>query len=365
MTYYRRGGISLYITRLVSALEALATPHRWTVFHSRKSRESLVEQFERSVLWTPAHHRIERYALSVELLRHRLDVLHSPDFIPPLRGGRFHVATVHDLTFLHYPQFLTQESQHYYNHQIAWAVAHADHILTISEASKRDIMSMLGVASEKITVHLPGVDDSFKPVDRETVARRLNALDLPTDYFLFVGTFEPRKNIIGLARAYRKLVDMHPGAPPLVLAGSPGWNFDDTRAAIDALSLPDHILWREAIPQDMLPALYSGALALIMPSFYEGFGLPPLEAMACGTLPIVSNRASLPEVVGPVGVQVDPRTRPASRKPCGVPGRIRSGAAPRRRRAGNGRRHSRGNALQKSLYPSINYSTESYPQCEP
>lgn len=306
LTYYRTGGISTYIIRLVEALERLDSLNRYTVFHSRKAREPLVSRFRRASLWTPSHHRIERLVLSVELLPHRLDVFHTTDFIPPLFGAHRHIITVHDLTFLHYPQFLTAESRHYYNDQIEYAVHHADHILTDSEASKRDLMRMLDVPSEKITVHLLGVDESFQPLPPETVEHYRRALELPETYFLFVGTFEPRKNIDGLVEAYRALLASTPDAPPLVLAGRMGWNFDELRQRIEALNLGDHLLWREAIPQDAMPALYNAALALVTPSFYEGFGFPALEAMASGTVPIVSNCSSLPEVVGAVGLQVAP-----------------------------------------------------------
>lgn len=306
LTYYRTGGISTYIRRIVRALEMLDTTNDYTVFHSRKASDSLVTRFRRAVLWTPSHHRIERLALSVELVPHRLDVFHSPDFIPPLRGARRHIITVHDLNFLHYPQFLTAESRRYYNDQIEAAVRHADHILADSEATKQDMIAMLGVPADKITVHMLGVDESFKPLPPEALAPYRQQLALPDTYLLFVGTFEPRKNIIGLLCAYADLVSRLPDAPPLVLAGNRGWLFDETMAKIDALKLGERVVWREKISQDAMPALYNMACALVTPSFYEGFGLPALEAMACGTVPIVSNRSSLPEVVGDVGLQVNP-----------------------------------------------------------
>ena len=310
LTYYRTGGISTYILRLIEALARVDTTNRYTIFQSRKmseadAEEAIPERFERASLWTPSHHRIERTALGAELLPHNLDVFHATDFIPPRFGARKHVITVHDLTFLHYPQFLTEESRRYYNDQIEDAVEHADHILTDSTASKNDMISMLGVPEEKISVHLLGVDESFQPLPDETVEHYLRALELPDQYFVFVGTFEPRKNIDGLVQAYIDLRAQMPDAPPLVLAGRIGWNFDEIRERIDALK-EDNVLWREAIPQDAMPALYNGAVALVTPSFYEGFGFPALEAMACGTVPIVSNRSSLPEVVGEVGIQVTP-----------------------------------------------------------
>jgi glycosyltransferase involved in cell wall biosynthesis len=285
LTYYRTGGISTYIRRLIGALEKVDTENHYTVFHSRKAHESLVKNFDRASLWTPCHHRLERVALSVELMRFRLDILHSPDFIPPLRGARKHIITVHDLNFLHYPQFLTAESHRYYNGQIALAVKHANHILADSTATRNDLMKMLNVPTEKITVHMLGVDEQFKPLPAETLARYRQQLELPDTYILFLGTFEPRKNIVGLLEAYQLLLNRMPDAPKLVLAGNHGWLFDETVARIGQMNM---------------------ATVLALPSFYEGFGFPALEAMACGTVPIVSNRSSLPEVVGEVGLQIDP-----------------------------------------------------------
>lgn len=306
LPYYRTGGISTYIRKLIAALEQIDDRNRYTVFRSRKMRESLTTRFLQAGLWTPCHHQLERLALSLELARHRLDVLHSPDFIPPLRGARRHVITVHDLTFLHYPQFLTADSRRYYNDQIQAAVRHADHILSDSEATKHDMITMIDVPPGKITVHMLGVDDSFKPLPADELARVQAAYDLPPEYILFVGTFEPRKNIGGLLEAYELLLRRLPDSIPLVLSGMRGWLFEETMARIEQMKLGDRVLWREDTPRRALPALYNLARVLVVPSFYEGFGLTALEAMACGTVPIVSNRSSLPEVVGPVGLQIDP-----------------------------------------------------------
>ena len=306
LTYYRKGGISTYMRRLILALEQLDTENHYTVFNSRKASETLTRRFREARLWTPCHHRLENIALSVELARFGLDILHSPDFIPPLRGARHHVITVHDLNFLYYPQYLTAESRRYYNNQIERAVLQADHILADSTATKHDLVNMLAVPAEKVTVHLLGVDESFECLPAETLEAYRQQLDLPDTFLLFVGTFEPRKNIAGLLKAYQLLLEQLPDAPPLVLAGQRGWLFDETMQQIEDMQLKDRILWRENVPQQALPALYNLATALILPSFYEGFGFPPLEAMACGTVPIVSDRASLPEVVGDVGLMVDP-----------------------------------------------------------
>lgn len=306
LTYYRTGGISTYIRNMIHAFARLSPPHRLTVFQSRRANAPLTDAFPRARLWTPAHHQAERTALSVELARFPLDVWHTTDFIPPRFGARRFVITVHDLTFLHYPDFLTAESRRYYNQQIHAAVARADHILTISESSRQDIMALLGVPQEKITVHPLGTDASFCPQPPAAVAATRAALELPPAYILSLSTFEPRKNILGLLEAYQGLRHALPSAPPLVIAGGRGWLFEETLAKIEQMHLTNSVYLREKIPQRHLPALYTGATALVMASFYEGFGLPALEAMACGTVPIVSNVSSLPEVVGPVGAQIDP-----------------------------------------------------------
>ena len=306
LTYYRIGGISTYIRRTISALEQLYTDHDYTVFHSRKASDSLVSTFDHEKLWTPCHHRIERLAMSVELFRHQLDLFHSPDFIPPFRAAKHHVITVHDLTFMHYPDYITAESRRYYNDQINAAVTQADHILSDSESTKQDMIDMLNVSADKITVHMLGVDEQFKPLLKQETQPVINALNLPDSYILCVGTLEPRKNIIGLAQAYRDLLIDIPDAPPIVIVGRAGWHYEQLMKDLEAVGINDHLIFPDDVSDEQLPAVYNHALTLVTPSFYEGFGLPALEAMACGTVPIVSNLSSLPEITGDVGLLIDP-----------------------------------------------------------
>jgi glycosyltransferase involved in cell wall biosynthesis len=165
---------------------------------------------------------------------------------------------------------------------------------------------LLNVASDKITVVHLAADQSFHPlpeaVERQTAAQ----YGLEPGFLLFVGTLEPRKNIPGLLVAYRILRDQGGTEDPLVLVGRKGWLYEEIFKRVEALNLRHHVRFLHSVPDDDLPGLYSAAALLVMPSFYEGFGLPVLEAMSCGTPVVVANRASLPEVVGDAGLLVDP-----------------------------------------------------------
>jgi glycosyltransferase involved in cell wall biosynthesis len=307
LNYYRPGGIAEYTRHVIEELAALDHTTGYAVIHHHADRHTVTPgpNFGRINTYTPSHHRLERWSLSVELARFRLDLLHSPDVIPPQHCARRQVITVHDLHFLHYPQFMTAGSRRYYNDQIARAVRTADHILVDSQATCDDLANLLDVPPAKMTVHLLGVDQVFTPLPAEEVRQRAIRLGLPESYILFVGTFEPRKNIPGLFKAYHLLCQMMPDVPPLVMVGRRGWLYDEIFASAEALHLTDRLIWLEDAPRDDLPAIYGGADVLALPSFYEGFGLTALEAMACGTPTVVSDRGSLPEVVGDTGLLVD------------------------------------------------------------
>ena len=306
LTHYRVGGISRYITALLSAFETWSPPHKLTILQSRKARKPLSMRFASAKLWTPPHNALERSALTVELWRHGFDLLHSPDFIAPRRGGKRHIITVHDLSFIHFPEYLTAESRRYYNGQIEESVAQADHILANSQATKDELTTILDVPADKITVHLLAAEERFRPMPAAETESALRALELPGEFLLFVGTIEPRKNLFGLAKAYKSLLSQQPDAPKLVVAGRLGWHYQQVLADVSALGIDGHILLRHAVTDEQLPALYNRACAVVLPSFHEGFGLTALEAMACGAVPLVSRAPALTEVVGEVGAHFDP-----------------------------------------------------------
>ena len=311
LVYYSQAGISQYIRRLTEALARVVQgDHEFILLQSRKDRRKLVEheRFRRVSLWTPSHHRLEQWTLPVEIRGLRLDVLHSPDFIPPSRRNCKSVITVHDLAFLLYPHFLTKESARYYG-QIDQAVRRTNHIIAVSEATRRDIIDRLGVPENKITVIHEAANPIFRPMDRAEALRcTQERYPLPNRFILFVSTIEPRKNVQTLLRAFRQFLDDYKQEVKLVFAGSRGWLFEDVFALVQQLHLEDRCIFLGRVSSEDLLCLYNSAQVLVQPSYYEGFGLPPLEAMACGTPVIVSNVSSLPEVVGDAGFLVDPNS---------------------------------------------------------
>lgn len=304
LTHYTKGGIAFYARQLAAYLPALDPDNCYLVLHSARARHTLdmPPNARRLNCLTPAHHRFERLALGAELAPRRLHLLHSPDFIPPLGAFRS-VITIHDLTFLHYPQFLTAESRRYYKDHIRYAVQRADAILADSNATRDDILSLLNVAAERVTTVYLAPDPQFGPVPPDSVTETLARLELPATFILFVGTFEPRKNIPSLLKAYASLP---PDTPPLVLAGSRGWLFDSAMHLARDLAIADRLYLLQDFRSADLPAVYNAAAALVLPSHYEGFGLPVLEAFACGAPVIISDRASLPEIAGGAAALCDP-----------------------------------------------------------
>jgi glycosyltransferase involved in cell wall biosynthesis len=307
LVYYRQAGISQYTLRLLQELANLAQDDEFVVFQSRMDGSMLVERpnFQKRALWTPPHHRLEQLLLPLEVAAVDLDVLHSPDFIPPFRRNCRSVITIHDLNFLLYPHFLTPQSASYYG-QIDQAVRNCDHIIAVSESTKRDIVRLTGAPENKITVVHEAAHPIYRPLDDALPQQVMERMGLRRDYILFVSTIEPRKNVPTLLMAYKKLLDDYHAEVDLALAGEKGWLFEEVFALVGKLDLGERVHFLGRVSPEELLGLYNAAQLLVHPAFYEGFGLPPLEAMACGTPVVVSNTSSLPEVVGDAALLVDP-----------------------------------------------------------
>ncbi len=311
--YRREGGIAQYTLRLLQALLCLKSGDEFVVLHQRRDRLSdLVTDRNHACrlrarrLLTPPHHRYEQWTLPAEVAFAGIDVLHSPDFIPPFHRRCAAVITVHDLAFKLYPQLLTPESTAYYG-QIERAVTSADQIIAVSEATRQDMLRLLPADAKKITVIHEAADPVYRPLaDAAAAAQVLQKYRLTQPFILCVGTIEPRKNLPVLLRAFRMLPDRRRLGLQLAIAGPRGWLADDVFALHTQLGLGDQVRFLGAVPAAELAALYNAAALFVLPSLYEGFGLPVVEAMACGAPVVVSNVSSLPEVAGDAGLCLDP-----------------------------------------------------------
>ena len=300
LAHYTAGGIAHYTLNLARALAEIAPDDRFTLLRSVKQRAASLPRARnlRSLpLFTPPHHRLEQLALPLELLRARPDVLHCPDFIPPFWRTCPAVITVHDVAFLRYPETLTAESRRYYG-QVRRAIASAERTIVVSEATARDLATLLHVPRERVRVVHNGLDRRFlEPPDPAEQARVRARWQLDRPYLFFLGTLEPRKDIPTLLRAFREVRARHPDLL-LVLAGRRGWLYEPIFSETDALGLREAVRHIEDASDADLPPLFDGATAFAYPSRYEGFGLPPLEALARGIPTVVADTSSLPEVVG-------------------------------------------------------------------
>jgi glycosyltransferase involved in cell wall biosynthesis len=251
-----------------------------------------------TILW----HRL-RLPIPVEWFTGLLDIFHSTDFVlPPVRQART-ILTVHDLAFMRLPQCAEASLRAYLNKVVPRSIERADLVLADSQSTKSDLIELLGVSPDKIEVVYAGVERRFRPMEGEIALQRAKkryGLDFP--FILSLGTLEPRKNFSGLIEAYALMGDKE---LKLVIAGGRGWLYDGVFARVEELGLEDKVIFPGFVADEDLPALYNLAELFVFPSLYEGFGLPPLEAMACGTPVVTSDRPSLPEVVGEAGLMVE------------------------------------------------------------
>ncbi|MFA6239608.1 MAG: glycosyltransferase family 1 protein [Candidatus Hydrogenedentales bacterium] len=241
----------------------------------------------------------------IDTLAGPIDVYHATNFfLPPARRcGR--VLTVHDLGFLVVPEMCSPKIVGPFSRRIRRFAGEADVVLADSEATRQDILRLLGLAPKKVVTAPLAAAGNLHPIARDEARHSVRERHGMTEpYLLFVSTLEPRKNVVGLLHAFARLRAQIPHR--LVLVGSTGWNADPIFAAIDALGLGDRVTLLGFASDDDLNLLYSAADVFVFPSYYEGFGLPVLEAMACGCPVVASNRSSLPEVVGDAGALCDP-----------------------------------------------------------
>ena len=236
------------------------------------------------------------------------DVFHATDhLLPPLRRAGS-VFTVHDLIFLHFPEYHLPLNRWYLSLMLPRFLRRADALIAVSENTKRDVVKLMQIPPDKITVIYEGVNPAYRPLDDSAARDRVREkYRLPAEYILYFGTLEPRKNLLTLLDAYHALLVRGQAIPSLVLAGRKGWLYQPVFARVRALGLEDRVHFTDYVDEQDAPVIMNAASVFVYPSLYEGFGLPPLEAMACGTPVICSNASSLPEVVGDGGLLFEPR----------------------------------------------------------
>ena len=314
-------GIGRYTRQLVRALAELDAQNEYVLLTAsggiRKPVSSLedvagranvrtvnlpVSDHAMAVLW----HRLH-LPLWAELSCGALDIFHSPDFtLPPVRRART-ILTIHDLSFIRVPMTSHPRLRSYLLRAVPASVRRADAVLADSECTKVDAIELLGADPACVEVIYPGVEERFQQV------RDTHALDgvrthyrLPARFVLGLATLQPRKNFERLIQAYARIKATVGGRLKLVIAGGLGWMYEGIFQRVEELGLQDAVSFPGYVSDEELPALYTLADVFVFPSLYEGFGLPALEAMACGTPVVTSNVSSLPEVVGDAALTVDP-----------------------------------------------------------
>ena len=248
------------------------------------------------VLWEQA---VQPWALR----RIEADLVHGPVFVGPLLSPCPVVITIHDLSFIRFPGLFRPANRLYLTVLTRLSARRARRLIAVSAHAAAESTRLLGVPGERIDVVYHGVDPAFRPLPVDEVEAFRQSRGLPERFVLFVGTLEPRKNLVRLVEAFARIRD---GRIGLVLAGGKGWMYDDLFARVEALGLDKETVFPGYVRSEELPWWYNAATVLGYPSIYEGFGLPVLEAQACGTPVLTSNISSLPEAAGDAAVQVDP-----------------------------------------------------------
>jgi glycosyltransferase involved in cell wall biosynthesis len=315
---YRNAGVSRYIERLVRHLPGADGGVRYRLYTNHGLRRwpgvegPCLEVVPTPVPTTHPVLRIlwEQTVLPLIARRDGVDLLHCPLNVRPLAGRLPAVVTIHDLSFLRFPDRFDPLKQRYHATLTRYSARTARRILADSQSTKRDVVTAFDVPPSRVDVVYPGVDDDFRPyaaggTDGATMADFRRRHGLPERMILYLGTLEPRKNVDKLVEAFAGVVRR--GLPHiLVLAGGKGWQYEAIFAAVARHELEGRVRFPGYVDRAEQPHWYNAADVFVYPSQYEGFGLPALEAMACGVPVITSNTSSLPEVVGSAGATVDP-----------------------------------------------------------
>lgn len=327
-----RVGSNIYAYEIIKGIEKLTRNHsqyQITVLLAAAPQKDLpnprtgwsYKVIKPTILWT-------QIALPTYLHLHQndYDVFFTPGHYAPRHSAIPYVTSVMDLGFLKFPDQFRHKDLIQLRDWTAYSVKHATKVVTISEHTKRDVIDTYGRSESDVVVAYPDIDSSIHPVSATAQAKILKKFKITQPYILYVGTLQPRKNLLKVIEAFEQTQDLihNPHKKiklkgpyelrdivpfkdvQLVIAGRVGWLADDILKRIETSAIKDHIILTGYIDDATKNALYQGATASILVGLYEGFGIPPLESLAHGVIPVVSNSSSLPEVVGTAGLQVDP-----------------------------------------------------------
>ncbi len=332
-------GVGHYISCLDTALRQLCGPRMMTLFPQRCLRDLASWGYQRLPKprsagpassaatarrqygprdWAKAFTRQSAHAglqawFQLIARRGSFSLYHEPNFLP-WRTDLPTVVTVHDLSVLVHPQWHPAERVRAYERSFFQGLAQAKHFIAGSAFTRQEMVQRLGIAAERVTAVHYGVREQFRPSPREHVHRSLRQWNLPEQYFLYVGTLEPRKNIEMLMKAFCELPPSLRGQCPLILVGGWGWNAHGLRHFHQTVGKAHGVIHLGYWPDDALPMLYQGAVGLFFPSFYEGFGLPPLEMLACGGAVVASQAEAHQEVLGQQALLLDAHDLPGWRR---------------------------------------------------
>lgn len=304
---YRRAGIHHYTAQVIRHLPRGADAPEYVVY-TRHQADFLrlpgitavptripTEKRSLRILW-------EQTIWPWQVRQQQIDLLHGMAFVTPALSTRPSIITVYDLSFLHFPDRFPPLQRRYLSHQTRRSCRRARRIITISESGRRDVHRFFGIPLNRIDVVYPGVDSHYHPYEAGEVDAFRQARGIGR-FLLHVGTLQPRKNIPLLLESLAQL----PPELHLVLVGGKGWLYDEIFARVQALGLAGRVHFPGYVPDAELPLWYNAAELLVFPSVYEGFGMPVIEAMACGTPVVAAGSASIPEAVGDAGLLFDPQ----------------------------------------------------------
>ncbi len=310
---HQHAGLGRYAQELLLALAVTNGQNEYVVFYNNPATARVDPTLERfPKITTPLSYKPWRLsAMLAHFARIPQDSLfpgvalfHATDHLLPYFRRIKSVFTLHDLIFLFHPETHKPLNRWFLTLMMPRFLRAADAVIAVSECTKRDAVRFYGIPEEKITVIYEGVNPRFRPASPETIASVRARYNLPEHFILYVGTIEPRKNLTALLEAFHHLLATHDLR--LVIVGKKGWLYEGFFRRLRELGLGNRVIFTGYVPDEDLPAIYSAAELFVFPSLYEGFGLPVLEAMACGVPVICSNTSSLPEVAGDAALLVDP-----------------------------------------------------------